>query len=290
MVGVFLWDASGVVGVFWHSATKEVGNMYVRGNIIGFLFTAMGALVGFVGVAVLRSVALGCVVGGLVMFVLDLMYRTSRTERSLVHPHQGGNLFFLPVWLIGLGVAGYGLITASGVTGGAVIARPSAIPSVAIVAPTSVAIVAPTSVDPTHTPTETPTPMTLWVCVDLAYGYSQPSIQSTHVWQMSQRDGWKVTGPSSSDAWMYITLDDGRSAYMMRSDFCTTRPMIQFETPQPPTLPENFWDIPGFGSTPVPFSTLVPPSPQPPTLPEHFWERTDWSTPVWTETPVEERH
>jgi hypothetical protein len=77
----------------------------------------------------------------------------------------------------------------------------------------------------------------LWVCVDLAYGYSQPTIQSAQVWQMSQRDGWQVTGTSSTDAWIHITLDDGRSAYMMRSDLCTTRPMIQFEIPPPTTRP-----------------------------------------------------
>lgn len=44
------------------------------------------------------------VVGGLVALVLDLIYRMGVGEQSLLHPRRGGHVFFIPAWVIGLGL------------------------------------------------------------------------------------------------------------------------------------------------------------------------------------------
>jgi hypothetical protein len=38
---------------------------------------------------------------GVFMIVLDLWYRMTRGEGSLLHPRRGGQFFFIPVWIIG---------------------------------------------------------------------------------------------------------------------------------------------------------------------------------------------
>lgn len=43
-------------------------------------------------------------VGGLVALVLDLIYRMGVGEQSLLHPRRGGHVFFIPAWVIGLGL------------------------------------------------------------------------------------------------------------------------------------------------------------------------------------------
>ena len=65
----------------------------------------------------------------------------------------------------------------------------------------------------------------LWVCVDLAYGYSEPSTRSAIVWQMSQHDGWYVDFAGEVSNW--IGIKHGNQVVWMRlSDFCTQRPVI----------------------------------------------------------------
>lgn len=41
---------------------------------------------------------------GIVLVILDLWYRTTRGEGSYFHPRRGGQYFFIPVWIIGLGL------------------------------------------------------------------------------------------------------------------------------------------------------------------------------------------
>ena len=38
---------------------------------------------------------------GVLAIVLDLGYRTTRGECSLLHPRRGGQIFFIPVWILG---------------------------------------------------------------------------------------------------------------------------------------------------------------------------------------------
>jgi hypothetical protein len=38
---------------------------------------------------------------GVLMIVLDLWYRMTRGEGSLLHPRRGGQFFFMPVWILG---------------------------------------------------------------------------------------------------------------------------------------------------------------------------------------------
>src|SRR5262245_34132687 len=45
-------------------------------------------------------------VAGVLAAGLDLGYRLRRTERSLFGPTKGGNLMFVPVWLLGLAACG----------------------------------------------------------------------------------------------------------------------------------------------------------------------------------------
>jgi hypothetical protein len=42
---------------------------------------------------------------GFFMIVLDFWYRTTRGEGSFFHPRRGGQFFFIPVWVIGAGLA-----------------------------------------------------------------------------------------------------------------------------------------------------------------------------------------
>jgi hypothetical protein len=38
---------------------------------------------------------------GVLMIVLDLWYRMTRGEGSLLHPRRGGQFFYMPVWILG---------------------------------------------------------------------------------------------------------------------------------------------------------------------------------------------
>lgn len=76
-------------------------------------------------------------------------------------------------------------------------------------------------VAPTLTPTSAPAKM--WVCVDLAYGYSRPSSGSEIVWQMSQHDGWSVFVYGKVREW-YVVGGSDRSVYMYESSLCSSPP------------------------------------------------------------------
>lgn len=42
------------------------------------------------------------IIAGPVVALADLLYRAKRGERRWLHPHSGGNLFFVPVWVLGV--------------------------------------------------------------------------------------------------------------------------------------------------------------------------------------------
>jgi hypothetical protein len=70
------------------------------------------------------------------------------------------------------------------------------------------------------TPSLTVSEKTLWVCVDRAIGYESASEQSRIVWRISKQEGWQFTGIAVPNAWVHVTLEDGRSAFMKRTDLC----------------------------------------------------------------------
>ena len=43
-------------------------------------------------------------VGGILALVFDLIYRMDKGDGSLLHPRRGGHVFFIPAWVIGLGL------------------------------------------------------------------------------------------------------------------------------------------------------------------------------------------
>jgi hypothetical protein len=52
----------------------------------------------FFGKAALQ-LAMAC--SGVVVIILDLLYRFKAGEGNLLHPRRGGHVFFIPVWIIG---------------------------------------------------------------------------------------------------------------------------------------------------------------------------------------------
>ena len=69
--------------------------------------------IGMVVVAIIISYLLGSVIGdrsqlfiiGGTMLIIDLVYRSRRKDSwgstPLFHPKRGGNLMFIPVWIVG---------------------------------------------------------------------------------------------------------------------------------------------------------------------------------------------
>jgi len=49
------------------------------------------------------------VAAGVLMIVMDLWYRMTRGEGSLLHPRRGGQFFYMPVWILGGFVSMFGL-------------------------------------------------------------------------------------------------------------------------------------------------------------------------------------
>ncbi len=90
-------------------------------------------------------------------------------------------------------------------------------------------------------PTPRRLPPKLWVCVDLAYGYSEPNTRSRIVWQMSRHDSWYVEIDQGSNVtaseWVHVRLDDGRSAYMRLIDLCDTVPAVATPRIASPSCP-----------------------------------------------------
>jgi hypothetical protein len=79
---------------------------------------------------------------------------------------------------------------------------------------------------PVQFPTSTPQPKgvlrALRLDIDVAYGYEYPDEKSKIVWHISPRQGWRFYGLDTSDLWMFVTIPDGRSAFMRSSDFGQT--------------------------------------------------------------------
>jgi hypothetical protein len=79
--------------------------------------------IGIVVVAIIISFLLGSVIGdssqlliiGGTMLIIDLVYRSRRKDSwestPLFHPKRGGNLMFIPVWIIGAVVLMMGFIS-----------------------------------------------------------------------------------------------------------------------------------------------------------------------------------
>jgi hypothetical protein len=83
--------------------------MIIVFNLIGAGILLLGIIIGS-SVAYLfgdKSGATLSVVEGLIAMVLDVLYRRKRGG-SLFHPRWGGHVFFIPVWIIGLGCLGMG--------------------------------------------------------------------------------------------------------------------------------------------------------------------------------------
>jgi|SRR5580765_4000332 hypothetical protein len=71
-----------------------VGIIFVAGLIGALLSQWMGRLDSFKSPVFLLAT-------GIIMVVLDVWYRVTREDASLVHWRRGGQLFFIPVWTIG---------------------------------------------------------------------------------------------------------------------------------------------------------------------------------------------
>jgi hypothetical protein len=80
--------------------------MIIIFNLIGagvlILALGVGAGVGYLFGA--KTEVPTMLVGGLLALVLDLVYRMDKGEGSLLHPRRGGHVFFIPAWVLGLGL------------------------------------------------------------------------------------------------------------------------------------------------------------------------------------------
>jgi hypothetical protein len=82
-------------------------------NMIGFGLVALGVLAGaFLGSAIGGNSTM--LIAGLTMAAGDLIYRSQRRaaweNTSFFHPRRGGNIMFIPVWIVGAIVFVVGLI------------------------------------------------------------------------------------------------------------------------------------------------------------------------------------
>jgi hypothetical protein len=87
-------------------------------------------------------------------------------------------------------------------------------------------------------PTATPAPRVLWICADIAYGYTQPDTRSPVVWQMSAGDGWFVTVYEKVGRWYSVGGENG-IVYMDESTLCANPPGAENSlTPVPSPGPD----------------------------------------------------
>ena len=78
----------------------------------------------------------------------------------------------------------------------------------------------------------------LWVCADIAYGYTQPDTRSPVVWQMSASDGWFVTVYDKVGRWYSVGHENG-IVYMDESTLCANPPGVENSlTPVPSPGPD----------------------------------------------------
>src|SRR5882724_4242720 len=73
------------------------GMLFVSILVAGLIAHLMGRLDSFQSPAFL-------VATGILLIILDLYYRATRGEGSYFHPRRGGQYFFIPVWIIGMGL------------------------------------------------------------------------------------------------------------------------------------------------------------------------------------------
>ena len=83
-------------------------------NWIGAAMVVLGVIVG-AGAGSLLGEKTALIAAGIAMAAADLIYRSTRKDSyestPFFHPKRGGNVFFIPVWIIGalvlvLGFAG----------------------------------------------------------------------------------------------------------------------------------------------------------------------------------------
>jgi hypothetical protein len=127
---------------------------------------------------------------------------------------------------------------------------------------------------PTSQATGTPLVRDLWVCVDLAIGYSAPNVESPVVFQIAPGEG-QVRALEKSGDWYAVRSGDAL-AFMPASTLCSTQPTLSAATatrPGPaPTktaigVPTSTPTLPLQTMTSVPTSTLKPSVTSPPPSP-----------------------
>jgi len=83
-------------------------------NLIGAIFAAIG-LLAFVFLLHSIGVKGGLLMAGASMAVGDLLYRgmvkSPGEDISFLHPKRGGNIIFIPAWIVGIIVFGIGLFS-----------------------------------------------------------------------------------------------------------------------------------------------------------------------------------
>jgi len=67
----------------------------------GLLAGLFSALLAKTGCSVTAIKATGMICAGVLMVALDLRYRMKVGEGSLLHPRRGGQIMFIPLWIIG---------------------------------------------------------------------------------------------------------------------------------------------------------------------------------------------
>ena len=81
MIIIFNWIGAGIILL-----SMVIGGVLASGLVI------------FFGAAALP---LSMAAGGIIVIILDLLYRYKAGEGDLLHPRKGGHVFFIPVWILG---------------------------------------------------------------------------------------------------------------------------------------------------------------------------------------------
>lgn len=87
--------------------------MLIEGNRLGLVFFVSSALIVLAGLLIGLSDAVTMISVGVYLFLIDLIWRWRKHEahqRWWFTPETGGRLFWIPVWLLGVGVIVINLI------------------------------------------------------------------------------------------------------------------------------------------------------------------------------------
>ena len=88
--------------------------MLIFMNLIGAIFAAIG-LLAFVFLLNSNGAKGGLMIAGAIMAVGDLLYRNivkpEGEDVPFLHPKRGGNIMFIPVWIVGVIVFVIGLFS-----------------------------------------------------------------------------------------------------------------------------------------------------------------------------------